>query len=130
MPFLDKQSFGRIARGGAKERFRGGSQKEGMADTSPFHGRSSFSTKEFRRWTRGSKSWGAMGSTHLSKQEREKLGQRLSDPKLVGKFFEKGKRESQRLGIELAKGKWGKFGALNRKERKSTGKLYKGFFGK
>jgi len=102
-------------------------QKEERKDTSPFKGRPYFPTKEYDIWLESAEAFKATG---LSKKERLKFGHYISNPELVGKFFEKAKREPENINDELELGKWGKFRKLRElssEDRKKVKKIYKGY---
>lgn len=116
-----------LSQGRFKEKPDKTSSKEPPKDTSPYRGRPHFPTKEFRRWLESDE---AFKATDLSKQERLKFGSHMSDPKMVGKLFEKSKGELKNIEPELKKGKYGAFKNLNPEDRKKVEKIYKGFFKK
>jgi len=112
----------------AKEKFDKTLKEEPSKDTGPYKGRPDFPTKEFDRWLESNE---AFEATRLSREERLKLGPRLS--KVFGTRIEKSKGEDENIESELAKGKYGKFESfrdLNPIDREKVKRIYRGFFKK
>ena len=103
-------------------------KEEPPKDTGPYKGRPDFPTKEFDRWLESNEAFEATG---LSREERLKLGPRLSE--FFGTRIEKSRKEDERIESELAKGKYGRFEPfrdLNPSDREKVKKIYRGFFKK
>jgi hypothetical protein len=117
-----------LNQGQAKEKIDKTIKEEPPKDTGPYKGRPDFPTKEFDRWLESNEAFEVTG---LSREERLKLGPRLS--KVFGTRIEKSKGEDERIESELAKGKYGRFESfrdLNPSDREKVKKLYRGFFKK